>query len=141
MTISFTPYLRFPGNTRDALAFYAEVLGGSVEVTTYGEYGHAEDGMADKVMHSTLKADGIELHAADEPEGAAGGGTPRVGIALALMSPEPGNLEQVFARLAEGGEVTTPLERQAWGDTYGEVTDRFGVAWMIDFHDGTPDAG
>ena len=141
MTVSFTPYLRFPGTTREALAFYAEVLGGTVEVTTYGEFGHTEDGMADKVMHSTLKADGIELHAADEPEGTATGGTPRVGIALALMSAEPGNLEQVFARLADGGEVTTPLERQAWGDTYGEVTDRFGVAWMIDFHDPVAEAG
>ena len=140
MTISFSPYLVFPGTAREALGFYAEVLGGSVEITTFGEFGHTEGGMADKVMHSTLKADGVELHAADNPEGAPSGGSSPVEISLALMGSEPGNLESVFARLAEGGEVTLPLAKQAWGDYYGQVTDRFGVSWMVNFHDPSGDA-
>ncbi len=24
-----------------------------------------------------------------------------------------------------------PLQRQAWGDEFGMLTDRFGVSWMI----------
>ena len=26
--------------------------------------------------------------------------------------------------------MTLPLEKQMWGDEFGMVTDRFGVAWM-----------
>ncbi|WP_414819941.1 VOC family protein [Serinicoccus sp. CNJ-927] len=33
--------------------------------------------------------------------------------------------------LADGGHVDMPLEHQMWGDTYGMVTDRFGVSWMV----------
>lgn len=37
----------------------------------------------------------------------------------------------LFARLAEGGTITTPLGIQPWGDYYGKLTDRFGVQWML----------
>ena len=37
----------------------------------------------------------------------------------------------LFAQLADGGDVTTPLGMQPWGDYYGKFTDRFGVQWML----------
>jgi len=39
--------------------------------------------------------------------------------------------ERLFAGLAAGGRVTTPLAVQPWGDYYGKLTDRFGVQWMF----------
>jgi PhnB protein len=24
-----------------------------------------------------------------------------------------------------------PLERQVWGDEFGQFTDRFGISWMV----------
>ena len=30
-----------------------------------------------------------------------------------------------------GGTVQMPLERQMWGDDYGMLVDKFGVAWMV----------
>ncbi len=32
---------------------------------------------------------------------------------------------------AEGGQVKEPLLAAPWGDTFGQLTDRFGVAWMF----------
>jgi PhnB protein len=32
-----------------------------------------------------------------------------------------------------------PLEKQVWGDEYGQLIDRFGVPWMVDY--GDPTAG
>jgi len=37
----------------------------------------------------------------------------------------------LFARVGEGGRVTTPLAVQPWGDFYGKLTDGFGVQWMF----------
>ena len=28
-------------------------------------------------------------------------------------------------------KVTMPLERQVWGDEFGQFTDKFGIQWMI----------
>ena len=39
--------------------------------------------------------------------------------------------QQLFAQLADGGTITTPLGMQPWGDYYGKVTDQFGVQWML----------
>jgi len=37
----------------------------------------------------------------------------------------------LFAALAEGGEVTTPLQEMFWGAFFGGLTDKFGVQWMV----------
>jgi PhnB protein len=30
-----------------------------------------------------------------------------------------------------GGKVDMPLAKQFWGDTFGMVTDKFGIRWMV----------
>jgi PhnB protein len=30
-----------------------------------------------------------------------------------------------------------PLEKQMWGDEYGQLTDRFGVEWMVNISGST----
>ncbi|HEY6079481.1 MAG TPA: hypothetical protein VIW29_11790, partial [Polyangiaceae bacterium] len=36
--------------------------------------------------------------------------------------------DRLFAALSDGGAVGMPLADQFWGDYYGHLTDRFGVA-------------
>jgi PhnB protein len=43
--------------------------------------------------------------------------------------------DRLFAKLGEGGTVTTPLAIQPWGGYYGKLTDRFGVQWMLECPD------
>ena len=31
------------------------------------------------------------------------------------------------------GTVQEPLKQQFWGDTYGELTDRFGMNWLLNY--------
>jgi len=38
---------------------------------------------------------------------------------------------QLFERLSQGANVTTPLAVQPWGGYFGKLTDRFGVQWML----------
>jgi uncharacterized glyoxalase superfamily protein PhnB len=43
-----------------------------------------------------------------------------------------GVVTEVFNRLSQGGRVDMPLAKQLWGDTYGQLTDKFGIHWMVD---------
>ncbi len=142
MTLSFTPYLTFPGTARDALAFYADVFGGTVESHTFADFGQAEGDAADLIMHATFTAPDFTFHASDTTEAApvTAEGASAVTISLALMGSEPGDLKERFEQLADGGEILLPLEKQVWGDWYGETLDRFGVRWMVDFHDPAEDS-
>ena len=40
----------------------------------------------------------------------------------------------LFAALSEGGQVHMPMADQPWGDYYGDLQDRFGIHWMINYH-------
>ena len=42
--------------------------------------------------------------------------------------------------LAAEGTVTLPLEKAPWGDSFGQLTDKFGLAWMFNIA-GTPAEG
>jgi PhnB protein len=30
-----------------------------------------------------------------------------------------------------GGSVSVPLEKQVWGDEFGQCVDKFGVPWLV----------
>ncbi|MCX7300239.1 MAG: hypothetical protein NTX73_07665 [Rhodobacterales bacterium] len=36
-----------------------------------------------------------------------------------------------FDALAEGGVVEMPFEKTFWSEGFGQVTDRFGIRWMV----------
>jgi PhnB protein len=44
-------------------------------------------------------------------------------------------MREMFDKLCEGGEVKMKLEKMPWGDIYGQLTDKFGVDWMMDIGD------
>ena len=135
MTARLTPYLNFRGEAREALAFYASVLGGTPEITTYGSYGHGEGEAAELVMHGALETEaGLALFAADDnrPDSIRADGPVDPGwVTLALMGDDDALLRRCWAGLVEGGTVVVPLETAPWGDAFGEVNDRYGVKWMV----------
>ena len=53
---------------------------------------------------------------------------------------EHGAVLPVWDALAEGGTVTAPYTTPPWGGTFGMVTDRYGVDWMVMCNDGPGDA-
>jgi PhnB protein len=50
---------------------------------------------------------------------------------LSLNGSDEAKLTKIFNALAEGGKTTMPLAKQFWGDTFGMVTDKYGVDWMV----------
>ncbi len=130
MTSRLNPYLAFSGNARQAMDFYRDVFGGDLAVDTYGESGMAAPGHEDKVMHAQLETTaGYTLMASDAPPGMeVRGGSD---ISVSLSGDDADDLRGYFTKLAEGGSVTMPLEKQVWGDEFGMCVDPFGVQWMV----------
>jgi PhnB protein len=128
MSSLLNPYVNLRGRAREALEFYQGVFGGELTISTFGEFG-IQGPAADQVMHGQLETPkGFTLMVSDAPEGMAL--TEGSNITICLSGDDVEDLTGYFHGLAEGGEVTTPLERQMWGDQYGALTDRFGVDWM-----------
>ncbi len=124
------PYMRFDGNSREAMEFYRDVFGGSLDIMTFGEFGTDDPAVAEGTMHAQLETDGgFTLMASDGPPGT----TATVGdnMSISLSGEDGGELRGYWDKLIEGGTVSMPLEKQMWGDEYGMCVDRFGVNWMV----------
>ncbi len=131
MASRLNPYISFAGDARQAMEFYQSVFGGSLTLSTFGQFGGGPAGDdADKIMHGMLETDrGFTLMAADTPPGMAH--NPGTNIAVSLSGDDAAELRGYWERLSEAGTVSVPLEKQMWGDEFGMCTDRFGISWMV----------
>ncbi|NNC10367.1 VOC family protein [Planctomonas sp. JC2975] len=130
MSVVLNPYLSFRDNARQAMEFYQSVFGGDLTVSTFRDFHMTEDeSELDKVMHSQLTAPGgITLMGSDTPnrmEYAPGGA-----ITVSLSGDDEPTLRRYWDGLSQGATITEPLAQAPWGDWFGMLVDRFGVAWM-----------
>lgn len=132
MTVQLNPYLHFDTSAREAMEFYRSVLGGELQIMTFGDMG-AEGPVPppDGVMHAYLgTADGFALMASDgDPERPIGSAA--AGVSISISGDDEDRLAAMFTGLGEGGTVDVPFEKQVWGDLFGQLTDRFGVRWLV----------
>jgi PhnB protein len=122
-------YLFFTTTCEQALAFYTQCgLGKVTEVMLYGANGMPvkTEAMRGKIMHAKFEGPGVLFFASDNDDA-----EPMRGSAQIVMTNDRALTERLFASLGAGGNVTTPLTVQPWGDYYGKLTDRFGVQWMF----------
>jgi PhnB protein len=130
MPTLLNPYLNFRDNAREAMEFYRSVFGGKLDMNTFKDFGASEDPSEDdKIMHSVLEADGMTFMAADTPKSMDY--TPGTNFNMSLSGDDEAALRGYFDKLQDGGTVIMPLEKAAWGDTFGMVVDRFGVRWLV----------
>jgi PhnB protein len=131
MQTQLNPYLNFKNNTREAMEFYQSVFGGNLTMNTFKEYHASQDPSEDdKIMHAELKApNGILFFASDTPDRMEY--RPGSNINMSLTGDNEAELKGYFQKLSAGGMVTMPMEKAIWGDTFGMVTDKFGVNWLV----------
>lgn len=133
------PYLFFEGRCEEALAFYRDKLGATVDYQMRfkenpepaagpgeGCAGGPVDG--EKIMHASFRIGGAMLMASD---GMASGKPNFQGISLSLTLPDQTEARRVFEGLADGGQVQVPLTKTFFSPLFGMVADRFGVSWMV----------
>ncbi|WP_181784374.1 VOC family protein [Pseudonocardia pini] len=131
MTVRLNPYLHFDTSSRSALEFYQSVLGGTLQIMTFGDMGSTGPvPPPEGVMHGQLETeDGLVLMASDgDPERPTEAGGQ---VSVSISGDDSERIAGWFTALAEGGVVDVPFEKQMWGDHFGQVTDRFGIRWLL----------
>ncbi|QJC50753.1 VOC family protein [Paenibacillus albicereus] len=122
-----TPYL-MSSNARQQAEFYVEALGGEIlSVMTHDQMPGAGPDATDKVIHMTIIAGGVTMFLADGFQPLQPGSN----MYLSLEFADEGDARSAFDRLSQDGQIRHPLEQAFWGTLFGQLTDRFGVNWMI----------
>ena len=131
MASRLNPYLTFEGDARSALEFYREVFGGTLRLSTFGEFGQAGTPIEHLIMHGMLETpSGFALMGADTPPG-MDTRQPGNNITISLSGDDEADLRGYWERLSEGGTISVPLAKQMWGDLFGQCTDKFGIGWLV----------
>jgi len=128
------PYLFFNGRAEEAIEFYKKTL--SAEVLMTSRFGDAPgppmgpNVTKEKIMHAELRVGDAVILISD---GECGGTTHFDGFSLAVTAATAADADKTFAALAEDGKVSMPLSETFFAKRFGQVTDRFGVRWMVLF--------
>lgn len=129
------PYLFFEGSCEAALNFYKEKLGAEIlalmrykDSPEPGGCGDMPAPPPDKVMHASFRIGETVLMGSD---GQCSGKPSFGGFALSLTVKDIPASERTFAALSDGGQVVMPLAKTFWSPSFGMVTDRFGLMWMV----------
>lgn len=132
------PYISFRDNAREALERYQTVLGGELQIMTFGSMPELpqDPSESELVLHGQLTTDdGLILMASDTP--AYMEHQAPQGISISISGTEVDRLRAIWDGLLDGGTVTAPLGPAAWGGDFGMLVDRFGVAWMMSIDTGS----
>jgi PhnB protein len=122
-------YLFFRTGCEAALEFYAACgLGRVTAVLRHGVNGMPahDETMRGRIAHARFEGPGVLFFASDNHDA-----EPMRGSTHIITLTDRDRTKQLFQQLSAGGQVTTPLGLQPWGDFYGKLTDRFGVQWML----------
>ena len=126
-------YLTFGGRCEEALEFYKKSLG--AEVTGMMRWKDSPDaamkpppGFENKIMNAAFRIGQTGLMADD---GMAEKPADFKGMTLAIEVADDAEAKRTFSALGEGGKVSMPLMKTFWTSSFGMLTDKFGVPWMV----------
>jgi PhnB protein len=127
-------YLTFNGNCREAMTFYHECLGGKLIFQTVGELpisNKMPKQMKDCILHAILTKETLILQGSDM--------VPQIGlvkgnaISLSLDCSSEEEIKKVYTKLSEEGKSSHPLESTFWGALFGNLTDKYGNHWILNY--------
>ena len=126
-------YVSFGGRCEEALEFYKKSVG--AQVTGLIRWKDSPDpamesppGHEEKIMNASFRIGDTELMADD------GMGEKQAefkGMTLAIEVADDAEAKRVFTALGEGGSVKMALMKTFWTSSFGMLTDKFGVPWMV----------
>ncbi len=127
-------YLTFNGNCREAMNFYKDCLGGELTLQTIGESPLADKmppQMKECILHATLVKGSLVLMGSDMvgEKGLIKGNN----VSLAINCSSEEEIQSFYEKLSAGGIKDHVLEESFWGATFGDLTDKYGNHWLLNF--------
>ena len=135
-------YLTFNGECKETFDFYKSVFNGEFPyVGTFGEMPPQKgmppmsDEFKKRIMHISLPIS-KETILMGSDSGGEWASDLQVGnnFSISINTDNMREADRIFNALAEGGNITMPLNKTFWGSYFGMLTDKFGVNWMMN-HD------
>ena len=127
-------YLTFGGNCREAMNFYKDCLGGELTLQTIGESPMADKmtaQMTDCILHATLTKNNLVLMGSDmvSDKGLLKGNA----VLMAINCSSDEEIKTFYEKDSAGGNKDHALEDTFWGATFGDLTDKFGNPWLLNY--------
>jgi predicted 3-demethylubiquinone-9 3-methyltransferase (glyoxalase superfamily) len=135
-----TPNLWFDHVAEEAVNFYVSIFPGSVVRSTSRYPDSAEQGLEDFQLDLAGKVLSIEFTLAGHHFTAINAGPEFLPTAsssfMVNFDPSqddhaPEHIDEVWNKLAEGGEVLMPLAEYPFSKRYGWVQDKYGYSWQL----------
>jgi PhnB protein len=128
-TMRLDIYVNYRGTCEQAFRFYEQHLGGKPT----GMVRHRDQpnpnipaDWQEKVLHARIEIGATVLMGADIPNA-----EPMRSAYLALTFDREEDAEQVYALLADGGEIFMKMEKTPFANRFAMLRDRFGTSWML----------
>lgn len=121
-----TPYLWFNNNAQEAIEFYIDAFG-DAKVKEVQEYPEGAPGLEGGFISGTFEIYGQEFICLNAgPEFSF---TPAISFFVCAKSEDEVN--QLWAKLSDGGNVLMELGKYPFSERYGWCSDKFGVSWQV----------
>ncbi|GAA1749012.1 VOC family protein [Aeromicrobium alkaliterrae] len=129
MTIETTTHLNFRGDARAALELYQSAFGGDVVIAKHADAGGTDPDLVAWGQVTTragfrIMAFDVWDHLPWEQGDHA--------FYVSVRGDDADELRGYWERLSEGATILQELAPAAWSPLYGQLTDRFGVTWVLD---------
>ncbi|MCQ6265095.1 VOC family protein [Fictibacillus sp. WQ 8-8] len=123
-----TPFLMFEGQAEEAMNFYVSLFDDS-EITKITRYGANEGGAEGSVMKAEFSLNGQRFLCIDSSVKHEFTFTPSISMYVTCDTEE--EIDRVFQKLSEDGQVLMPLGSYPFSRKFGWTSDKFGVSWQL----------
>jgi len=118
-------------NAENAMNFYIELFDNS-KILDLKRWPKGAPGEEGKVMHATFSLNGNLFMCSDSPPVHEWNFSPAVSNYIDCENES--ELERLFAKLSENGNVTMPLNNYGFSEKFGWVIDQFGISWQLNLN-------
>jgi hypothetical protein len=130
-------FLSFNGQAEEAFRFYANLfqteIKGLVRASEMLDPAVLPAEKQDKIAWIALDTENLTLHGEDvgifNDLSIPSNHQPNQWLVLSPDSRE--EADELFAKIAEGGQILYALENQVFAKFYGRLIDRFGIGWDV----------
>lgn len=125
----------FTGQAEAAIHFYLSLFPDS-KVLSLSRYGPDQAGAEGSVRHAMFTLNGQEFMCIDSNVQHAFTFTPSTSLYVRCYV--EAEIDSLYAKLSEGGQVLMPLDNHGFSPKFAWVNDRFGVSWQLNLEAGQP---
>jgi predicted 3-demethylubiquinone-9 3-methyltransferase (glyoxalase superfamily) len=126
-------FLMFDGKCEEAMNFYVSLFRDAA-VTNIRRYGAGEQGAEGSVMSTSFSIGNQTFMCVDSPVKHGFAFTPAMSLFVDCV--DEAEIDGLFARLSEGGQIFMPLHTYPFSRKFGWLSERYGVSWQLNWPNG-----